>query len=121
VVSDDDIALILPLPPSINKAWVPVRTRTGAKLIKRANSKAWANAARWEVSIQREHKQIAAPFEAIIELPKMRGDVDNRVKQLLDACQAGGAITNDRLCQRLVVEHDVDREGAVYLTLRPIK
>jgi Holliday junction resolvase RusA-like endonuclease len=121
VVSDDDIALILPLPPSINKAWVPVRTRTGAKLIKRANSKAWANAARWEVSIQRAHKQIAAPFEAIIELPKMRGDVDNRVKQLLDACQAGGAITNDRLCQRLVVEHDVDREGAVYLTLRPIK
>ena len=121
MVSDDDIALILPLPPSINKAWVPVRTRTGAKLIKRANSKAWANAARWEVSIQREHKQIAAPFEAIIELPKMRGDVDNRVKQLLDACQAGGAITNDRLCQRLVVEHDVDREGAVYLTLRPIK
>jgi Holliday junction resolvase RusA-like endonuclease len=120
-VSDDCITLILPLPPSINKAWVPIRTRTGAKLIKRAASKTWADAARWEVSIQRAQRQIAAPFEAIIELPKMRGDVDNRVKQLLDACQAGGAITNDRLCQRLVVEHDVDREGAVYLTLRPIK
>jgi Holliday junction resolvase RusA-like endonuclease len=120
-VSDGDITLILPLPPSINKAWVPIRTRTGAKLIKRAASKTWANSARWEVSIQREQRQIAVPFEAIIELPKMRGDVDNRVKQLLDACQAGGAITNDKLCQRLVVEHDVDREGAVYLTLRPIK
>jgi Holliday junction resolvase RusA-like endonuclease len=120
-VNDSDITLILPLPPSINKGWVPVRTSTGAKLIKRANSKAWANAARWEVSIQREQRQIAAPFEAIIELPKMRGDIDNRVKQLLDACQKGGAVTNDKLCQRLVVEHDVDREGAVYLTLRPIK
>jgi len=120
-VSDGDITLILPLPPSINKAWVPIRTRTGAKIIKRANSKKWADAARWEVSIQREQQQIAVPFEAIIELPKMRGDIDNRIKQLLDACQKGGAITNDKLCQRLVVEHDVDREGAVYLTLRPIK
>jgi Holliday junction resolvase RusA-like endonuclease len=51
----------------------------------------------------------------------MRGDVDNRIKQLLDACQAGGAITNDRLCQRLVVERDADRECNAYLTLRPIK
>ena len=120
-MSDDCITLILPLPPSINKAWVPIRTRTGAKLIKRAASKTWANAARWEVSIQRAHKQISVPFEAIIELPKMRGDVDNRIKQLLDACQAGGAISNDRLCQRLVVERDADREGNAYLTLRPIK
>ncbi len=120
-MSDDCITLILPLPPSINKAWMPVRTRTGARLIKRAPSKAWADAARWEVSIQRAQRQIAVPFEAIIELPKMRGDVDNRIKQLLDACQAGGAITNDRLCQRLVVERDADREGNAYLTLRPIK
>ena len=46
-MSDDCITLILPLPPSINKAWVPIRTRTGAKLIKRAASKTWAEAARW--------------------------------------------------------------------------
>jgi Holliday junction resolvase RusA-like endonuclease len=120
-VSDGDLTLILPLPPSINKAWMPIRTRTGARLIKRAPSKAWADAARWEVSIQRAQRQIAVPFEAIIELPKMRGDVDNRIKQLLDACQKGGAITNDKLCDRLVVERDADREGNVYLTLRPIK
>lgn len=120
-MTDDEITIILPLPPSINKAWVPIRTRTGARLIKRAPSRAWANAARLEVSIQRQRRQIAVVFEAIIELPKMRGDVDNRIKQLLDACQAGGAITNDKLCHRLVVERDADREGNAYLTLRPIK
>lgn len=115
------ITIFLPLPPSVNKAWAPVRTATGARMIKRAASKDWANAARWEVTAQREGKQISVPFEATVLLPKMRGDIDNRVKQLLDACQHGGAVTNDDLCRRLVVEVDPGRHGNVEIFLRPIE
>jgi len=114
------IKLFLPLPPSVNKVWQPVSTRKGARMIKRAASRDWANAARWEVLAQRLGQQIDQPFEAIIVLPKFRGDVDNRVKQILDACQAGGAVTNDKYCHRLVIERDDTREGNVEINLIPI-
>ena len=117
----DSITIFLPIPPSVNKAWVPVRTRLGAKMIKRAASREWAALAQREVAYQRQGAQISVPFEAIIALPKFRGDVDNRVKQLLDACQSGGAITNDSLCHRLIVERDNDREGNAEISLHPIK
>lgn len=115
------ITIYLPIPPSVNKSWAPVRTKTGARMVKRAASREWANAARWEVVAQRDGQQISVPFEATIVLPKLRGDIDNRVKQLLDACQHGGAVTNDSLCRRLVVETDPERHGNAEIFLRPIE
>jgi Holliday junction resolvase RusA-like endonuclease len=117
----DCITIFLPIPPSVNKVWVPVRTRLGAKIIKRAASREWATLAQHEVLYQRQGVQISVPFEATICLPKFKGDVDNRVKQILDACQSGGAIKNDSLCQRLIVERDNDREGNAEISLRPLK
>jgi len=120
-MDDDPLILFLPLPPSVNKVWMPVRTRAGAAIIKRAASRDWAAQAKREVHAQRQGRKISTPFQAIVELPKCRGDIDNRIKQILDACQAGGAITNDKLCQRLIVERNADREGNVIIDLQPIK
>ena len=115
-MSDHAISLILTLPPIVNKMWRPV----GGKLVKRGPSDDWAKAARWEVVAQRQGSTIGGHFAAVILLPESRADIDNRIKALLDACQAGGAISNDKNCRRLLVEIDDTREGTVLIELQPI-
>jgi len=48
---------------------------------------------------------IAGPFSAEIVLRKVRGDLDNRVKALLDAAQAFGMVENDKDCEDLRVRY----------------
>lgn len=100
------ISLTLPIAPVVNKGWAPVRTRSGARLTKRVNAREWAAEAKWIVTAQREGAQIADVFEALIIVPETRADIDARIKATLDACQHGGAVTNDKHCRRLVVEID---------------
>lgn len=98
--------LTLPIAPVVNKGWAPVRTRTGARLVKRTAAQNWADEARWRVATQRAGVCIPAEFAATIIVPETRADIDARIKATLDACQAGGAVTNDKHCRRLVVEID---------------
>ncbi len=63
---------------------------------------------------------IAGPFAAHIIFPQTRADLDGRIKPILDALQAGGAIANDRHCRRLLVEIDPGLTLAVvHLTAIP--
>lgn len=113
------LEIFLPLPPTGNKLWVPVRTRTGAKMVKRTASQEWADVAKRLVA-----SQVAVPlpdyFSALIVLPETRADIDGRIKPILDACQAGGAIVNDRFCRSLRVEIDESREHTALIVLTPI-
>lgn len=114
------IELHLTLPPSVNKVWLPVRTTAGAKMVKRQVAERWAAEAKQMVVSQREGAKIAGRFRLLIELPDTLADIDNRIKALLDACQAGGAISNDRHCRGLQVEIDESREHTARLVLTPI-
>jgi Holliday junction resolvase RusA-like endonuclease len=96
----------LPIPPVVNKLWAPVRTKRGARFVKRAHAADWCIEAATSVRLIRGTDRLHGPFAAVIEFPETRADIDARIKPLLDACQDGGAITNDRDCRRLVVEID---------------
>ena len=94
------LRVVLPLPPTVNKLWVPVATRRGARMVKRTASQDWADGAMRLVASQ-------APTR-----------IDGgRIKPLLDALQAGGAIRNDKYCRSLHVEIDDSREGTALIEL----
>lgn len=113
--------LTIPLPPSANKSWRPARTARGAKMVKRDAFAEWLAAASAIIRVQRAAECIEGPFAAVIELPTIRGDIDNRIKPTLDACQHGGAIANDKHCRSLRVEIDDSRSpGTVRVELIPI-
>ena len=59
-------------------------------------------------------------FTAAIELPaKMRGDIDNRAKAVLDLCQAAGIIDDDKLAQALTVARsEFIRPGMCRVTIK---
>lgn len=115
------ITLVLPLPPTTNRLWVPVRTPAGAKMVKRKSYADWSAMAAREVAAQRAGAEIAAPFSAAILLPDDGAfDLDNMVKPLMDACQAGGAIANDKMMRRLVVDADDTRAGTALIELSPL-
>lgn len=78
-------------------------------MVKRDAFSEWLATASTIIRVQRGSESIAGPFSALIELPAIRGDIDNRVKPTLDACQHGGAIANDKHCRSLRVEIDDSR------------
>lgn len=113
------LRFVLPLPPGVNRIWQPVRTRGGARLIKRATYAAWkANAAR-EVESQRLGVRIVGKFRAHIVLSRSGLDSDAGIKPLLDACEAGGAIVNDKHCEGGTWDYDDAREGTALVILEP--
>jgi Holliday junction resolvase RusA-like endonuclease len=63
-------------------------------------------------------KRIEGPFTAHITLSqKVRGDIDNRIKGLLDFLQSREIIRNDSDCQRVTAEWG-EAEAGCRLTLR---
>lgn len=115
------ITIILPLPPTANKLWRPVRTGTAARMIATDSYREWGAIAKREVAQQRSGATIAERFHVCILLPDDGPwDLDNLVKPLLDACQHGGAISNDKLCRRLWVDCDDTRTGTALVELTPI-
>jgi len=111
---------ILTVPPSTNRIWAPVRTRTGARLVKRSTYADWSAQAAREIGTQRAGQCLLGAFRVAILLPEGRYDGDNIIKPLIDACQAGGAIANDRYCVGGTWDLDDTRQGTVLVHLTPI-
>lgn len=114
------LEIFLPLPPTTNKIWAPIRTKTGAKMVKRGVYADWSAMAAREVATQRDGASINGPFRVALLLPEGRHDGDNLIKPLLDACQHGGAIANDRHCIGGSWDLDDTREGVALIVLTPI-
>ena len=95
-------------PPSANKLWKPV----GYKLVKTDAYKRWSRKAGWEVKLGRNgHETLTGPVAVSISLrrPRSNADLDNRVKPVVDALQAGGAIANDKQVETILAtwaDHD---------------
>jgi Holliday junction resolvase RusA-like endonuclease len=94
----------LPMPPSLNNAYENFQARskkTGKMVTRRRKSDdytAWKNAAALLIRHKvPPDKRIGGPVRVTIDLPtKMRGDVDNRIKPILDALVVSGRIDDDR-------------------------
>lgn len=93
------VRLELPIPPSANRLWRSI----GRRVIISPEYAAWKRRAGVELMAARP-AQIPGHYALALVLPKkMRGDIDNRVKPVSDLMQAHGVITNDNLCNLIVI------------------
>lgn len=100
-------AIDLPLPPSTNNLFATVWRKKGTKrIMKRIRSKEytdWRDAAGWTLKTQ-EFWHIGGAVNVAIYLPtKMAGDIDNRVKAVLDLLVTFGRIDDDKNVRSLSV------------------
>lgn len=92
------IVLTLPVPPSLNNAFV--NTHRGR--VKSAGYKAWLRVASAEAMMQRQ-RRIAGRYDLAVLLPRsMRGDIDNRIKPISDLMVTLGLIDDDSLADSVM-------------------
>lgn len=96
----------LPFPPSVNRIWRAQRKEDGANVRRSPEYRAWLQQADMCAIADRtwRHKhRMPAAFKAIILLDRSSrlGDIDNRIKCVLDWAQRSELIKNDRLCEEI--------------------
>lgn len=95
----------LPMPPGINKRWRPTIVRnpktgkTEARMVRSTVAREWDAYAIQQVKFQRSGQWIPYRFEVWLWLPEAPTDSDAPIKETIDACQHGGAITDDKHCR----------------------
>ena len=123
------IVIDLPYPPSVNKIWKSSSALSQNRVYLAPSYVKWKEHADALLMSQRgwAMHRISGPFSIEIDLCPTgkypRGDLDNRIKAVLDFLQRVTVIKNDKDCQRLVVQWvELARapEGC-RATLRPIK
>lgn len=95
--------LDLPIPPSVNRIWQ--HKKAGKKQVFMAPEyRRWIKQADMCVLATaqlRGVKRIDGLFEAEIALQRTAGDLDNRIKAVLDYAQSRALIANDKNCERV--------------------
>lgn len=107
-----DIVIDLPFPPSINRIWrASAVIKSGSQKVYLAPTyKAWKSEADALLMTQRGWmmRRLTGDFAAQIDLcpPKghVRGDLDNRIKAVLDFLQRATIVANDKHCQRVLAQ-----------------
>ena len=100
------IIIDLPTPPSVNRIWRANRAGPN-KVSKSREYVSWqksADALALSTGQFRGLKTIVGPFEAHIIVKRVPGDLDNRVKGVLDWLQSRAVIADDKFCERIVLE-----------------
>ena len=100
-------------PLSVNNAKASVVINGRPRQITTAKARAWKHSAKMDLFAQRGcTRTIFGPCDLSIRffLPTAAGDVDNYVKNTLDALQDAGIIANDRQVQRIEATKDKDRD-----------
>ena len=96
------LSLTLPVPPSLNMAFLNVRKRGR---VKAPHYREWCSVADQLLALS-GNKPLTGSVGVSIKLPRIRGDIDNRVKPILDALSRSGLIDDDRKVEWLSVERD---------------
>jgi Holliday junction resolvase RusA-like endonuclease len=119
------ITVDFPFPPSSNRLWRGGVHRKGYRVFLEPNYRKWKHQAGLAVMTLRPRPQmIAGAFVAHIWLDRScnrSGDLDNRVKPVLDAAQTFGLIEDDRNCRMVHVEWASAIEAPAGCRLRLVK
>lgn len=109
---------VLPLPPSLNNAFMNVR---GKGRVKSRKYTAWIEAARVEALAQKIRAHLPGWYDIIITLPiGMRGDNDNRIKPINDFMQRMGFVADDRLQFTTVITRAENvKPGTCFVVVAP--
>lgn len=103
------VVLRLPPPISANAIW----RSFGGRNIKSQKYREWLVEAGWKLQSQNPGR-IDGAYGLTIRVPrKCRLDLDNVPKAISDLAQAHGVISNDRLCEKILVERGVEDETVV--------
>jgi Holliday junction resolvase RusA-like endonuclease len=115
--------LFLPYPPSVNARMTVNRAGT---MILKPGYKIWMQEAAWVVALaMRDSKQktITGPYRLdMIAMPQLRSqvrDLDNIIKATSDALKKGGAIEDDRFCQKLTLAWGELDEAGILVEIEP--
>jgi Holliday junction resolvase RusA-like endonuclease len=101
------LAINLPYPPSVNRIWRSNSASAGKQVYIAPSYVKWKNHADALLMSQRGWMlhRVTGQFEVEIALcpPKghQRGDLDNRIKAILDFLQRATIVSNDKHCQRI--------------------
>jgi Holliday junction resolvase RusA-like endonuclease len=100
------IVLDLPCPPSVNRIWQ--HNKRGSKRVSRSPEyTTWLGQADRHSILTKQLrgvKMIRGRFEIEIIIARTAGDLDNRIKGVLDWCQSRHVIENDKHCEKITVE-----------------
>lgn len=110
----------LPVPPSVNEAFLNRRTGKGRGRIKSAKYHSWlrqADGYYWLQYLQRA-TPIRAPYDLKLVLPDVRGDIDNRVKLVVDYLVSRNLTPDDKHMRRLEVERDPELKKLLWISVR---
>lgn len=122
-----DVVLDLPYPPSVNKLWRSTAAISSHRVYLAPSYVKWkAHADALLMSVRGfSTRRVTGHFSIDIDLcppaKHPRGDLDNRIKAVLDFLQRSLVIQNDKDCQRLVAQW-VPQERAPHgcrVTVRP--
>lgn len=101
------LSVVLPIPPTINH-YYGLMPRGRGKYITKSGKKFREDVA-WVMSTKKQFGD--APLAVFIQwfMPSNRGDVDNRIKPLLDALQHAGTFDDDKqvIDIRAIIMHPV--------------
>jgi Holliday junction resolvase RusA-like endonuclease len=101
-------------PPSTNALYLYAR----GKRVRAPAYRRWAERAAWEMVAQAGRRRVTGAWTAHVVLPKtIRGDLDNRLKGLVDAVVRAGITADDRFLTGLTVEK-TGTDSAVTITVR---
>jgi Holliday junction resolvase RusA-like endonuclease len=105
-----EMVLDLPFPPSVNRLWRSSGKDASSRVYLAPGYVRWKKTADALMYTNRgwQSQRVSGYFTADILVcpPKghPRGDLDNRVKAILDYLQRVGIIADDKYCQRLTIE-----------------
>lgn len=116
-----DIEVHLPMPPSVNRIWRANKSGNGRVSISPEYKtwKAHADILAISMAALRGVKKIQGAFEAHIIIKRGRGDLDNRIKGVLDWAQSRELVRNDSDCEKLTIEYG-DAPHGCKLILRAV-
>jgi Holliday junction resolvase RusA-like endonuclease len=97
----------LPSPPSANRLWRVPRSGSG-KPYASPEYRKWidqADALSIALAQFRGVRRIDGPFEVHVVIQETAGDLDNRLKAILDYCEDRALISNDRNARKITMEY----------------
>jgi Holliday junction resolvase RusA-like endonuclease len=108
------LTLTLPVPPSLNNAFA----NAGDRRVIAGPYASWRRAAGWCVQTARAPR-VAGPFAVDFDFWRhLPGDLDNRIKGLLDLFVAHKITDDDRACDEFHVYRRFAKPGMVLVTVR---